>query len=176
MIRRKVRALELAAITLDETDRVSEGVYTLPSNLKEVRAIYGTVNSERVLLTNVGVSGLLAIADTDPAIYYAIHGTRIEFRGVPGTDSEFEILGLGWPDALATTSTNDLLTNFEDLYVFGTLFFLYNHTQDRELAQDSLSVFEDVVTHINRLPRRLSGNLQPPPVYNFGAMSTGTRY
>lgn len=176
MIKRKVRALELDLITLDETDRVAEGVYTLPSNLKEVRAVYGTVNSDRILLTNAGVSGLLAVAPTDPAILYAIHGTRIEFRGVPGTDSEFDILGTGWPDALATTSTNQLLTDFEDLYVFGTLFFLYNHTQDLELAQASLSVFEDVVSHINRLPQRIIGNPAPPPVYNFGAMSTGSRY
>lgn len=175
MIRRRVQALE-SRITLDESDRVSEGIYTLPSSVQEVRAVYGTVNSTPIVLQNAGPLGLRSIAATDPAIAYAISGHTIEFRGVPGTDSEFELVTFGWPDALATTSTNELLTNFEDLYVYGTLFFLYSYTQDLELAQIALDVFADVVKHVNKLSQRITGNQVPAPMYNFGQVVTGSRY
>lgn len=175
MIRRKVQALEFR-VTLDESDRVSEGVYSLPAYFQEVRAIYGTVNSNPIQLRNVGLSGILGLAGTDPALVYAIHGNTVEFKGVPGTNQEFTVLGFGWPNPLATTATNDLLTNYEDLYVFGTLFFLYNHTQDLELAQSCLSVFEDVVRHVNKMRQRIVGGPVAPPAYNFGQIPTGQGY
>lgn len=175
MIRRKLQASEFR-ITLDESARVADGVYTLPSNIQDVRAIFGTVNSNRVQLRNVGLSGINVLAPTDASIEYAISGHTVEFRGVPGTDSEFELVCFGWPDPLATTSTNTLLTQYEDLYVFGTLFFLYNHTQDLELAQSSLSVFEDVVKHVNKMASRIIGQPASPPAYNFGHMPIGQGY
>lgn len=175
MIRRKVNALEYR-VTLDETDRSSEGVYNLPAYLQELRAIYGTVNSNRVQLRNAGVHGINGLSPTDESLFYFVSGHTIEFSGVPGTDSEFELIFFGQPDPLATTSTNELLTNFEDLYVYGTLFFLYNHTQDLELAQSSLSIFEDVVRHINKLAQRNIGNPVSPPMYNFGPGSSNARF
>jgi hypothetical protein len=175
MVRRKLQALEFR-ITLAEVDRVAEGVYTLPEHVQEVRAIFGTVNSNRVQLRDVGLSGINSLAPSDPAIVYAISGHTIEFRGVPGTGSEFEAVCFGWPDPLATTPTNELLDKYEDLYVYGTLFFLYNDTQDLELAQASLSVFEDVVKHVNKMASRIIGNPASPPAYNFGHIPTGQGY
>jgi len=175
MIKRKVLALE-SRVTLDESDRASEGIYNLPSNVQEVRAVYGSVASQRVLLRNVGLMGLTSLAESDDSLYYAIVGTTIEFRGVPGAGSEFEIVMLGWPEALATTPSNDLLTNFEDLYVFGTLFYLYNDTQDLELAQACLSVFEDVARHLNKQTKQRLGSPSPQPLYNFGHIATGRGY
>jgi hypothetical protein len=175
MIRRKVMGLEFRA-ALDETDRVSEGFYALPSYVQEVRAVFGLVNGNRIELQNVGVHGINGLSPTDAALFYAVSAGTIEFRGVPGTDSEFELVCFGWPDPLATTASNDLLTLHEDLYVFGTLFFLYNHTQDLELAQASLSVFEDCVKHINKSAQRVIGNPTAPPMYNFGQVPTGSRY
>lgn len=175
MIRRKVQALEFR-VTLTESDRISEGRYTLPSYVQEVRAIFGTINSNRVKLRDVGLAGINALAPTDQSQEYAVSGHTVEFRGVPGTGSTFTVVCFGWPDPLATTSTNELLTNYEDLYVFGTLFFLYNDTQDLELAQASLSVFEDVVRHVNKMAQRLIGSPTTPPAYNFGQVPTGQGY
>ena len=175
MIRRKLLALEFRE-AIDETDRVAEGVYTLPSHTQEVRAIFGTVNSNRVKLRDVGLHGINALAPTDSTQEYAISGRTVEFAGVPGTGSEFELIVLGFPDALETTPTNSLLDEHEDLYVFGTLFFLYNHTQDRELAQDALSVFSDVVANLNKRTRARQGNSTSPPAYNFGNVPTGRGY
>lgn len=175
MIRRKLQALEFR-VTLTESDRVSEGVYSLPDYAQEVRAIFGTINSNRVKLRDVGLNGINGLAPTDQSQEFAVSGHTVEFRGVPGTGSEFEVVCYGWPDPLATTATNELLDRYEDLYVFGTLFFLYNHTQDLELAQASLSVFEDVVTHVNKMAARIVGNPAAPPTYNFGQIPTGQGY
>lgn len=175
MIRRKLQALEFR-VTLTESDRVSQGVYNLPSYTQEVRAIFGTINSNRVKLRDVGLNGINALAPTDQSQGYAVSGRTVEFRGVPGTGSTFEVVCFGWPTALEVIPTNELLDNFEDLYVFGTLFFLYNHTQDLELAQMCLSVFEDVVKHVNKLAQRRIGNAGAPPAYNFGQVPTGQGY
>lgn len=175
MIRRKVQALESRTM-LTEASRVAAGVYTLPAAMQDVRAIFGTVNSNRVQLVNVGLAGINQLAPTDVPTQYAISGHTVEFSGVPGLNSTFEIVGFGWPAALDATPTNELLTNFEDLYVFGTLFFLYNHTQDLELAQASLSVFEDVAKHVNKMASRIIGQPASPPTYNFGQVPIGQGY
>jgi|SRR6185436_19743734 len=175
MIRRKVLALESRA-TLDETDRVSEGLYNLPSNVQEVRAIFGAVNGNPIELRNVGMRGLLTFAETDSTQVYGVIGATVEFRGIPGTGSEFTLVSFGWPEPLDTVSTNELLNLYEDLYIHGSLFFLYNDTQDRELAQDALSIFEDVVKHLNKVAQRRQGNPAAPPAYNFGSISTGPGY
>jgi hypothetical protein len=177
MIRRKLMALEFRA-TIDETDRITvgAGVYNLPDYVQEVRAIFGTINGNRVKLRDAGLNGINALAATDQSQEYAISGHTVEFRGVPGTGSTFEAVVFGHPDPLETTATNVILDKYEDLYVFGALFFLYNWVQDRELAQDALSVFEDVVKHVNKMAQRIDGNHTSPPAYNFGQVPTGRSY
>lgn len=172
-IRRKVRALELRT-TLDETDRNTEGIYNLSGQVLELRRVYTSdaVNGAE----NVGIAGIRLLDATAPVIHYAVSGQTIEFRGVPATDAEIELVYRGWPDPLATTSTNELLTNHEDIYVSGTLFYLYKYTQDLELAQSELSVFNDAVNELNKQTGRLTGGGSILPAYNFGQIRIGRGY
>lgn len=175
MIRREIRASE-TRLTLAESDRVSDGLYTLPDTIQEVRAVYGTNGSETFALENVGLQGIRMLPSTADPQHYAVSGSTIEFRGVPGTDAEFEIVGFGWPAPLATTSTNALLTDHEALYLYGSLFHLWQRTQDFELAQSALSVFTDAARKLNDLiGRKVSGNSQLP-IYNFGQVRIGRGY
>lgn len=172
-IRRKVRALELRT-TLVEADRNSEGIYDLSGQVLEIRRAYTSdaVNGAE----NVGIAGIRLLDATAPVIHYAVSGQTIEFRGVPATDDEIELVYRGWPDPLATTATNELLTNHEDIYVSGTLFYLYKYTQDLELAQSELSVFNDAVNELNKANARLTGGGSILPAYNFGQIRIGRGY
>lgn len=173
MIRRKVRALELRT-TLVEADRNTDGIYDLSGQVLEIRRAYTSdaVNGA----ANVGIAGIRLLDATAPVLHYAVSGQTIEFRGVPATDAEIELVYRGWPDPLATTATNELLTNHEDIYVSGTLFYLYKYTQDLELAQTELSVFKDAVDALNKATGRLTGGGSILPAYNFGQIRVGRGY
>jgi len=177
MIRREVRAMETRT-TLLEADRITvgEGRYTLPDTIQEVRVIYGTVDEDSYPLENVGLHGIRMLpADADP-LHYAIVGGTIEIRGVPATDTEFEIVGIGWPDPLDTTAQNDLLEFHEAIYIYGSLFHLYQYTQDFELAQSALSVYTDARDKLNALIGRKLGGNSTLPAYNFGHIHTSRGY
>lgn len=173
MIRREVEALELR-VTLGESDRSSNGIYNLSGRVREVRAAYATDQSgESYALNNAGVAGIRRLRDDADVYEYAIVGQTIEFRGVPASGASLELVVIGWPEALATTSTNDLLTNYEDIYTFGTLHRLYEYTQDVELSDRALSMFEKAVADLNKVTRRRIGGGSQLPAYNFGQIRVG---
>lgn len=176
MIRREVRAIETRT-TLAEVDRISGGVYNLGGQVQEVRSILASSSTnDTYRLENVGLAGIRRLpADADPR-EYAISGQTVEFRGIPGTDVELELIYVGWPDPLATTATNELLTNHEDLYLYGSLFHLYNYTQDLELAQSALSVYSDARDKLNEAVGALKGGGSIMPGYNFGHVRTARGY
>lgn len=176
MIRRELDAYEVRT-TLDETDRSSGGLYNLSGQVKEVRAVYAEASDGTTYkLENVGVTGIRALPADADVQHYGVSGQQIEFRGVPATDAELELVTLGWPDPLATTATNSLLTNHEDIYLYGTLFHLYQYTQDFELAQGALDVFGDAIDKANRAHARLNGGGSVMPAYNFGHVRIGRGY
>lgn len=176
MIRREVRAMETRT-TLVEADRISGGVYDLGGQVQEVRSIIATSSGgDTYRLENVGLAGIRMLSSSADPQHYAVSGQTVEIRGVPGTDAEFELVYVGWPDALSVTPTNELLTNHSDLYLFGSLFYLYNHTQDLELAQAALSVYGAARDTLNEAAERLKGGGSVMPAYNFGHVRIARGY
>jgi hypothetical protein len=111
---------------------------------------------------------------TADVLQYCQNGNGdIEFRGEPGTSDVFDVLYFGTPAPFsADGDENDLLTDHETLYLEGSKFFLYLHTQDRELAKDALDIFNNVVTDLNeQMARQISG-ANVSPVYNFAGGSS----
>lgn len=172
MIRRGLKySLPLSA-TLDESDRVSEGVYTLPSGLLIVRAVYtddAPEGAEQVSLASIRV-----LPASAPVLKFCVIGDTIEFRGVPGTDEEIELQYMGMPAALsADGDTNDLLTDHETLYKSAASFYLYKHTQDLELAQGELDTFTAALDQLNEQQARKLGGATIAPAYHFGPVTRG---
>lgn len=176
MIARDLRAYPLN-FTLDEDDRSGSGVYNLPSGFLELRAAYAAAaDGSTYALENVGPAGIRMLSSTAPVIHYAVLGDTIEFRGVPDTDASIELQYLGIPDPLTTTATNNLLTNHEEVYISGALYFLYRFTQDLELAQAELGVFNDAIEKLNAQYGRRFGGGSSLPAYNFGHVRVGSGY
>lgn len=176
MIRRKVDALETRA-TLTDADRVGvTGRYNLSGLVREVRAAYATdASGSSYPLENVGVAGIRQLRDDADVYHYAVSAQTIEFRGVPAVGASLELLTFGFPAPLATTATNELLTNYEDLYTFGSLHFLYQYSQDAELAIAALDVFTRAAEELNKLTRARIGGGSVLPYYNFGQISVSRR-
>ncbi|HVJ30910.1 MAG TPA: hypothetical protein VNA66_11430 [Gammaproteobacteria bacterium] len=173
MIRRELTAMPLTVV-LDDDDRDAEGVYDLPALATQVRAIYGTNSAgDTYALKQVSLGEIKYLSASASPINFAIIGDTIEFRGVPSEDDEFTVHYLGHPAALsADGDENDLLTNHEALYVYGALFYLYQFTQEPELAQGALDTFNDALRKLNaQVARKLAG-ARVASMYNFGPLGT----
>lgn len=176
LIRRELEAYELSA-TIDEDDRILNGAYTLPSYLQIVRTITGTYSGEEYGLTDVGLSNIKNLPDDVTPLHYAIRGNTVEIRGVPATDAAFTVNYFGLPTPLsADEDENDLLTDHEELYVAGAQFFLFLHTQDRELANDKFSIFDDTIKKLNEMHSRKIGGGGTCGPYNLGNRRVGSTY
>lgn len=168
MIRRELRAF-VVSTTLGESDRVDGGVYTLPSTLLEIRSL-NVSGEDGDGLSKVSPTALRRLASSAPPRTYAVRGEgSIEIRGAPATDTELDLLYLGHPAALEDDAdTNDLLDLHEALYIEGSLFYLFKHTQDVELAQGALDTFGNVVEKLNEQFGRKLGGAAQAGGYNFG--------
>ena len=109
-----------------------------------------------------------------PVVQYAQNGDgSIEFRGVPSVDDVFDIIYYGTPIPFSSDlDENDLLTDHETLYMAGGKFYLYLHTQDRELANDELDIFNGVINTLNEQVARKIGGASIAPSYNFSGGSS----
>lgn len=176
LIRRDLIGYELTA-TLDEDDRSSNGIYSLPAGVAQVRTIWGTYGGDEYRLTDAGLSNIKNYPDDITPVYYAIQANTVEFRGVPATDAEFTVNYFGLPTALATdTDENDLLDNHEILYTAGAKHYLYAYTQDRELAADELGIFNDAMERLNAAVQRKIGGGGTVGGYNLGNIRVGSGY
>jgi hypothetical protein len=175
MIRRELNAYILG-VQLLEADRVAPGSpqYTLPVDALIIRniALSGRVGAS---LSRIALSAITGYPLTDRVAVYAEPGTGvIEFRGSPPEDSIFDLSYFGIPAPLVDpTDTNTLLDENETLYKAGAMFYLFQNTQDKGLAQDQLSVFDNVITTLNEEIARKIGGLTITPSYNF---SLGSAY
>lgn len=170
MIAQKVRALEMVtSATLDETDRVSGGVYTLPADWLGPRQLFSTEGE----LKPVGLSELRRYVVSAPVFQFATYGLKVEFRGVPATDAEIELIYYGRPAAFVDAGdTNALLLSHSDLYVHACLQWLHLHTQDLELSQTHGGMFEAAVVDVNELANRQAGSGSIPAPHNLTSRSS----
>jgi hypothetical protein len=172
MIRRDLTGY-LINTTLTDSDRVSAGLYNVPGRLLMVREIR-LQGRQGDGLVRVGPGHIRRLDSTADVVQYAQNGdSTIEFRGVPAATDIFDLLYYGTPAPFSDDADeNDLLTDHETLYMAGSKFFLYQHTQDRELAGDELQIFNGVVEDLNAKIARQIGGATIAPTYNFAGGSS----
>lgn len=165
MIRRELTA-GLYEVTLDEDARVAGGVYSLPATLLSVRTIRAADGAYERALEQKSGAELGRMPATATVQWFAVEGSTVEFRGVPGADAEFRLTYRGHPPALS--ADGDELALESALYLYGSLFHLFQFTQDLELAQAALDTFSDAVTKLNAAASRKLGGANVRPVYHMG--------
>ena len=173
LIRRDLTAY-LISTTISDSFRVSDGVYNLPARLLEIRSI-SLQGRQGDAIQRVSPGVINRLDSTADVVQYCQNGDgTVQFSGVPGTSDVFDILYYGTPEPFANDSDeNELLTDHETLYMAGSKFFLYLHTQDRELASDELDIYNGVIDTLNEQIARKIGGANVAPSYN---MAGGSAY
>lgn len=172
LIRRKCPNFQTdASVTLDDTDRsgVSSDLYTLPSGVIEVRRVVMTSGAEEPPLHPVGPNNLALKSRSTHPSFYALLGNRLQIRGVPAEDAEFDVLYFGeLAELSADGDTNAVLTSHEALYIHGAKHYLRRHTEEWDQAAEELELFNDVADALNEVTKRRLGNAGAAPAYDFG--------
>lgn len=170
-IARSLRAVEmLRPLTLTDAERleIDSPKYRLPIDFLEDREIAvlrpaeSFASAKDIPLDKVASSDLRYIRKNAPVRWYALKGDEsgkiIEFRGIPSPETKIEgEYFTKVPRLVNSTDTNQILENHEGLYLSASLFELYRDTQDLELAQTQLDVFDDAVNTANALAGRYFG-------------------
>lgn len=163
----------LVSATLTDSDRVADGLFNLPARVLQVRHI-SLQGRQGDALQQVAPGQIRRLDTTADVLQFAQNGDgTIEFRGSPGSTDVFDILYYGTPVPFSSdTDENELLTDHETLYMAGAKFFLYLHTQDRELANDELDIFNGVIDTLNEQVARKLGGANVAPSYNMAGGSS----
>lgn len=102
LIRRDLKAYELTA-TLTDSDRVSDGIYTLPGTVVDIRTIHVT-GRQGDSLQRVMPGHIRRLSSSADVVQYCQNGDdTVEFRGVPGAAETLEVRYFGIPAPLAST-------------------------------------------------------------------------
>lgn len=169
LIAQKVRATEMVtAVVIDEDDRSSGAVYTLPSNYLGTRSLYGTYSSVEYPVNIVSLGELRTYKASVPPYFASTYGYSLEFRGTPDTDSAFDLLYYARPAAMSSDSDAPLLlTNHPNLYIHAGLHYVHLKTQDLELANSHKDLFEDAQMSVNALASEQRGGSRTQATANL---------
>ncbi len=170
MIRRDLTALILTT-TLTESDRslTNPPQYSLPVRSLMIRrlALQGSLGGhiERISLGSINSYDVTQRV----AVYVEPGDGMIEFRGSPAENAIFDLNYFSVPARLVEPAdTNDLLEDNETLYKAGSMYYVYQHTQDRELAADQLNVFNGIIASLNEEFSRKIGGAKITASYQYG--------
>jgi hypothetical protein len=169
MIRREMTAFMLTTTIEEAARQANSAQYSLPTGILYIRrlALQGQTGPG---ITRISLDSITSYAVSNRVAVYAEPGDGlIEFRGVPATGAIFDLNYFGMPAPLvADEDTNALLEENETLYKAGAMFYLYQNTQDRELATDAIDVFNSIIETLNDEAARKIGGAQITASYQFG--------
>lgn len=169
MIRREMTAFILTTTIVEAARQSNPAQYALPVGALFLRriALQGQLGPG---ITRISLSAITSYLTTQRVAVYAEPGDGlVEFRGVPAENAVFDLNYFGSPAPLVDDSdTNSLLDDHESIYKSSAMFWLYKHTQDRELAGDEVDIFNGVVTTLNEQIARKIGGAKITASYQFG--------
>lgn len=164
LIRKMLRGYRLT-LTLTDSQRVNNDQYTLVSGVREIRSIIPA--STGIPLTMIGMNGFSDYLQLRTPMYYLRH-KNLRIFGAPGAGDTISVDYHGIPAPLGDVSTNALLDEHEDIYITGSLYWLYMHTEDIELANENLAAFRAGIRLVNKAFSREMKAPTSETVYDFG--------
>jgi hypothetical protein len=169
----RLRASEMIVrVNLTDADRVTadEGFYTLPTDYLEERSLF-IEGTNGCMLESVSLAELRRVAGSAPVRHYSvISDSEVEFRGVPSTTDEIELIYFARPAAFSGDSdVNDVLTKHESIYLYAALSALYLYTQDLELAQAAAASAAQAIVTVNEQAGRAFGGARTAGYYDLNS-------
>jgi hypothetical protein len=161
-ISKKLRIWQLESLeTLSVTQADPE--VTLPSRVKDVKWVKLSGTYERLLRRMqaaafyrlYGQQGE-ATAQTGSPIHYFFEEDKIIVGPSPSDDYTLTALCIRMNEALsASNTTNTVLTNYPDVYFYGSLVHAFRYTRHVQRMQEAQAAFEQAVEEANRESRKL---------------------
>ena len=154
----EVKGQEATDTSLTTTGRI----VALPSNYQSMRSIRLSLNSFGSDIQFRAPEQMIRSDITGRPAYFTIVGNNIEFDREPDALYEIEIKYYASPTALSSTNTtNTVLTNNPNIYLFGSLWALFTHAVDEVEAQKYYTRFIGAIQGANKQSK--SGRYGPAP-------------
>jgi hypothetical protein len=162
--------MEVRSITTVDTSTTAPEFISLPSDFQSMRRVRlsGITGKPRLsFMTQTQLDDYRFSIDnvTGQPIYFAIMGTEMELVPTPNENFELEMVYRGNIPALASNSTNWLLTIAPDLYLYGTLLETAPYIKEDSRIAVWGSAFATVLDQLNIHGGRQSFDSGPSTVW-----------
>lgn len=142
-------SLQVRDMELTSTATLSGDTLALPNNFKSMRSLKITDVESRELLFKTP-SALVTQTGTGIPCFYTITN-QIEFDVTPDSAYTVEMKYYQKPLAISSSNTtNDVLTNHPDIYLYGALWALFTHAVDEQQAMKYYAQFSQAINGANQ--------------------------
>jgi len=169
-----VRQMETRSTTTADTTDTEPEFISLPSDFQSMRRIRlsSVTGKPRLIYLNGTQADEARYGDDNTSgqpIYFTIMGSEIELIPTPDSNYTIEMVYRKYIPALASNSTNWLLTLAPDIYLYGTLLETAPYIKEDERIQVWATGFSQTLESLNRLGQQSSYNSGPLSVTVSGA-------
>jgi hypothetical protein len=149
-------------VTIDEDDRVLDGIYNLPAKVTNMR----TVIHDGEPLGRTDETNIACYSDDVHVHSYCMRDTTIVFAGVPQEDAAMQLYYYGMPVALsAAAPTNALLTDYPQLYIESAQVYLYRRARNYTAADVAMNSVQFMIKELNRKMKKKLGGAMSANAY-----------
>jgi hypothetical protein len=154
----------ILTVSLTDANRTLDGLYSLiGSKVSTARR----VTYLKRPLTQADESLAAEYLTHTDVLFYTMRGKSILFAGVPPALASIQLEFYGMPAALVSdTDTNDLLTEYPQLYLEAAQIFLYRRARNWDAVDRMDRSVNDLIRSINRRVRKQVGGAQSATPYN----------
>lgn len=141
----------------------------LPSRIREVKSVFLTGANERELtkMSMAQLNNLYRNAEAGIPAHYALEGSSLKLRPTPSADGTLEVQVIRAVAPLSDIdTTNAILTNYPDIYLYGALKHGYLYLRNTQRAQEANQAFMTGIEEANREARK----------YNASGIPDGRRH
>lgn len=146
-------------------------IVSLPTRLRDMRWVKLTGSNER-LLTHIppaAMQDMYAQAEAGTPKFFTISGESMILRPIPSENATLSAACILAPIALGdTNATNDILTYYPDVYLYGALIHAFIFLRNRERLADVSEAYRVSVENANKESR--NRNMMAAP---YGTVRVG---
>lgn len=156
-----LRRLRVAEQEISTTLAITEGLATLPTDCRQIRAVLWDAGGGEYMLANVDPGTLQEQYGSGIPLAYAREGNTLRLS--PTTTGTARIVYYAGLTPLSQDyPTNWLLTTAPDLYIAGALYYLCRRERDMAGAQMALSEADAIIRALNEeTAYKAGGNMVP---------------
>lgn len=136
----------------------------LPARTREVKSVFLTGNTERELtkMSLAQLNNLYRNQESGNPVHYALSGDNLVLGPTPSESGSLSALVIKAVSALSdANTTNAILTNYPDVYLYGAAKHGYMYLRNSQRAQEANQAFMTGIEEANRESRKFRASGVP---------------